>query len=150
MRESLKVVGIGVIRLIDKGTGRVRLEKAWRNDIHSGLASGVCGELAGEADVHVGKLEQCTLRDTDYNIIKTLSPPSTLEHRGYSDHDDVHAIWEDASSDEYTVGGVSIASVYNTTTRAIAFKSGLNVSKTSTDKLVVEWVINVYFKTPPW
>lgn len=148
MKSNIRAKGILNIKLVNKKTGELEYNEKLENELHSGFASGVCGELTGESGVYVGKIDHVDLKDSGGSLIKTLTPPSTLEHLTYSDHDEAHAVFEDASTDEYTVGQVFMVSVYNSTNRTIAFKQGLNVSKSADQKLIVDWTIAVYFSVP--
>ena len=146
--EVVKARGTLNIKLVDKKTGRTVCEKKLENDLHAGFASAVCGELAGEENVYLGKIDAVELYDANNNLIKTLSPPSVLEHASYEDHDEVHARWEDASSDSYTVDKVFMIAKYTIDTAEyttnIAFKTGVNTSKAADQKLIVDWTIAVY------
>ena len=145
MRDVAKPVGIIKIRLINRKSGE---EKAIQlvNDILSGYAGGVVGELCGEG-VRLGKIDAVHLYDSADSLIKSLSPPSTLEHLTASGQDKAHAVWEDNSSDEYTVAKIYISTLYDSSVRTIAGKAGLNVTKTSSDKLVVDYTLTVPYTT---
>lgn len=145
--DKLRADGELTIKVVDKNTGKVVNEVKQKNDLASGFSSGICGELAGESDVLLGAIDTVGLYNSAGGLIKELTPPLTREHRMYTDHDDVHVHFEDASSDVYTVATARMESSYGTTVRQIAFKTGLNVAKAADQKLVVDWVINVYFAT---
>jgi len=151
MREKVTARGFLNIKLIDRKTGKVIEERRHENDLLGDFAIGVCGELAGQANVLLGKLDYVDLYTPDAAFIKSLSPPETLEYLEYADHKEVHAVWKDKSTDSYTVGTVYMWSKYtiNSTeyTRTIAVKDGLNVSKGADQVLVVDWTIAVYHAT---
>ena len=111
MKEKVAARGFISIKLIDRKTGKVVEERKLENDLHAGFATAVCGELAGEENIYLGRLDTAELYDANGNLIKTLSPPSVLERASYSDHEEVHAKWEDRSSDSYTVDKVYILSL---------------------------------------
>ena len=149
MRERARVKGFLNVRLVDRKTGRVVEEKRIPNTLDGEFAIGVCGELAGEENVLLGKLDEVKLTDPNGNEIKRISPPSVLERRSYTDHEEVYAKWEDRSTDSYTVDAAAIKAKYtiDTTTydRWIAYTSTGGVSKAADQVLVVEWTIAVYY-----
>ena len=135
VKETVKVRGVLNIKLVDKKNGRVVYQKRLENDLHAGFATAVCGELAGEENVYLGRIDKVELYDASNNLIKTLSPPTVLERISADDHEETHARWEDSSSDSYTVDKVYMIAKYtiNTTehTTNIAFKTGVNTSTVS-------------------
>ena len=76
---------------------------------------------------------------------------TTREWRHYSDHEDLHIVFRDTSSDEYTVGSVALwADITKDSTSyqyTLAVQKNLNVSKASDQVLVIDWVINVPYQT---
>ena len=150
VKTPLKLEGIITIRLIDKKSGKTVYEKKVKNAVLSPLAQHICGTLAGDNNYPLVPISLVSLFDAGDNPIKDLSPPTTLEHRGYSDHWDVHAVFRDTSSDEYTVARVDLVASgtvgEGTYTYNIARQRNLNVAKTADQVLVVDWVINVPFQ----
>ena len=145
--DEPKIEGYVNIKLVDRRSGKVDVEVKGGNTFHLGFASGVTGELVGEAGEYLGKITDVDLYDANDNLIKRLANP-TLERNLFSDRIEVKARFEDASTDTYTVAGVLLIATYGSSTRAIAFKKGLNTSKPSTKKLVVDWVIVVRYAQP--
>jgi len=145
MRMTARVKGILNIKVVDKNTNRVVSCERLENDLHQAFAEDLANTLVGTSGYAVGKIDKVTLYDTGNAYIKDLTPPTTLECLSYSDHYEAHAVFEDSSSDEYTVGLVDLIAVRDSVSRIVAFKSGLSVTKTADQKLIVDWTIAVYF-----
>jgi len=153
VKTPLKLEGIITIKLIDKKSNKVVYEKRVKNAIHQNFALVVCAALAGDESYPYPVADRVELWDTGGNYIKGLgeSQMTTREWRHYSDHEDLHIVFRDTSSDEYTVGSVALwADITKDSTSyqyTLAVQKNLNVSKASDQVLVIDWVINVPYQT---
>jgi len=145
MKDRVAAKGFLNIMVVDKKTGKIVSHRKLENDLHQAFAEDLTNTLVGTSGYAVGKIDKVSLYDTGNAFIKDLTPPTTLECLSYSDHYEAHAVFEDNSSDEYTVGLVDLIAVRDSVSRIVAFKSGLSVTKTADQKLIVDWTIAVYF-----
>lgn len=147
MKSGIRAEGKITIKLVDRNTGIIVSEKTLRNDININFAEDLASILAGMSGYDIGQLDKVELYDSSSALIKELSPPTTLERLAGADHYDAHSVFEDDSTDEYTVAEAYLHYKWDSTYRCIAFKRGLNVSKAADQKLVVDWTISVYFSS---
>ena len=147
MISGVRAEGKITVKLINKHTGRVDFEKTMKNDIHINFAEDLASILAGMSGYDIGQLDKVELYDSASALIKELSPPTTLERLAEANHYDAHSVFEDDSTDEYTVAEAYLHYKWNSTYRCIAFKRGLSVSKAADQKLIVDWTISVCFSS---
>jgi len=156
-REKARIEGIIRISVIDRKTGRVRLEKVIKNTTMINFANLIQGMLQGTwpitGDVSQYYISYIALGKSDKSLIKKLGAPS-LQSTSGSGYVGVMATVGDTSGDSYTVyylamgNGVKFSGPSETdmtTGSYFAQKLSSPVTKNSTDVLNVSWEVRISY-----
>lgn len=143
MTDKLKSYGIFELKITDNN-GKIVDYIRKSNSIRSEFTSLVAQTLAGVSGKACPYITSIYLYDTSGNSIKSLSYSTRGTVTG-SNYNGATAVFEDTSSDSYTVGSAILRGEYmsggSPIGTSIAQATGLNKSKGSTQTLTATWTI---------